>query len=56
MKKAGTVESFVPKSFINEKSCPSYSDAWDLYIAQSHAKLQKSMNWSLLHEGQFGKK
>ena len=41
MKKARTVESFAPKSFISEKSCLSYSDAWDLYTAQSHAKLQK---------------
>ena len=33
-----------------------YSAAWDLYTAQSQAKLQISMNWPLLHEGKFKKK
>ena len=32
-----------------------YSDAWDLYTAQSQAKLQKCMKESLFHEGQFKK-
>ena len=38
------------------KKVPFYSDAWDLYIAQSQAKLQKTMNQPLLHKGQFRQK
>ena len=56
-KKEGAAESLAPKSFINDpRKPPLYSASWDLYTAQSQAKLQKSMNSPLLHEGQFRKR
>ena len=55
-KKEGVVESLAPKRFINDQDRSLlHSDAWDLYTAQSQAKLQKSVNWPLLHEGQLRK-
>ena len=44
------------KSLQSEEKVSSYSAAWDLYTAQSQANLRKSMNWPLLHEGQFRQK
>ena len=56
-KEAGAVESLAPKIFINDQDRSLlHSDAWDLYTAQSQEKLQKSVNWPLLHEGQLRKK
>ena len=56
-KEAGAAESLALKSFINDpRKSPFYNTTWDLYTAQSQAKLKKSLNWSLLHEGQFRKK
>ena len=36
-----------------KKKVSGYSAAWDLYTTQRQEKLQKSMNWPLLHDGQF---
>ena len=45
-----------PKFLLMIKISPGYSAAWDLNTTQSQEKLQKSMNWKLLHKGQFKKK
>ena len=53
-KERDLVKASRPKTLlVIPKKVPFYSDAWDLYTAQSQAKLQKSMNRPLLHEGQF---
>ena len=56
MRKAGTGESFPPTAINDKKRSPCYSAAWDLNNTQSQEKLQKCMNWPLLHEGQFRQK
>ena len=52
--KAGTVERFAPKNLINDPvSCLQCN--MELIYCLRYAKLQNSMNWLLLHEGQFRK-
>ena len=50
-----TLSMIQQKSSQNEENekVPGYIAAWDLYTTQSQSKLQKSMNWPLLHEEQF---
>ena len=40
-----------PKFLLMIKRSPGYNAAWDLNTTQRQVKLQKSMNWPLLHEG-----
>ena len=53
-KEAGATESLAPKSLINERD-PSLQCSLGIIYCPSYAKLQKYMNWPLLHEGQFKK-
>ena len=55
MREEGIIESFPPKIFINDKKGLPIIVQHELIYCPSHAKLQKYINFPLLHEGQFRK-